>query len=106
MYFKEQKFLVAGMSKSGTACCEFLLARGAVVYMYDDVAAGAVQSAMARLEERGAVPLRGGGFESAAEECDVLVLSPPRYPRTVSRLIWCWWRLGRAWRPAALNTPA
>ena len=76
MYFKEQKFLVAGMSKSGTACCEFLLARGAVVYMYDDVAAGAVQSAMARLEERGAVPLRGGGFESAAEECDVLVLSP------------------------------
>ena len=76
MYFRQQKFLVAGISKSGSACCEFLLSRGAIVYMYDDVAAGAVQSTMAKLEERGAIPLRQGGFASAAEECDVLVLSP------------------------------
>lgn len=76
MYFRQQKFLVAGISKSGSACCEFLLARGAIVYMYDDVAAGAVQNTMAKLEEKGAIPLRQGGFASAAEECDVLVLSP------------------------------
>ena len=42
MYFKNQKFLVAGMSKSGIAGAEFLLSRGAAVYMYDDVADGAV----------------------------------------------------------------
>ena len=76
MYFKNQKFLVAGMSKSGAAACDFLLRRGAVVYMYDDVADGAVKSTMRELEIRGANPVPQGGLTAAIDDCDVLVLSP------------------------------
>lgn len=76
MYFKNQKFLVAGMSKSGIAGTEFLLSRGAAVCMYDDVTGGAVRSAMDKLAERGAVPVRAEQLSSAVEECDILVLSP------------------------------
>lgn len=76
MNFRTQKFLVAGMSKSGAAACEFLLARGADVCMYDDVEAEAVARTMAEMEARGARPVRRGGLAAAVEECDILVLSP------------------------------
>lgn len=76
MYFGNQKFLVAGMSKSGTAAADFLLRRGAVVYMYDDLADGAVKNTMLSLSEKGANIVAEGGLASVVEECDVLVLSP------------------------------
>ena len=76
MYFKNQKFFVAGLSKSGIAGAEFLLARGAAVYIYDDVADGAVLAAAEKLSARGAVPVRAEELAKAAAECDVLVLSP------------------------------
>ena len=76
MYFKHQKFMVAGLSKSGSAAANFLLDRGAVVYLYDDVNAEAVRRTVADLEARGAVPIRQGGLAAAIDECDVLVLSP------------------------------
>ena len=76
MYFRMQKFLVAGMSKSGAASAAFLLDRGAAVYMFDDVSDGAVQKTMAELAQRGAKPVRAEDISSAVRECDVLVLSP------------------------------
>lgn len=76
MYFKNQKFLVAGMSKSGTAAAEFLLRRGAVTYLYDDVSGGAVEKNMRTLEEKGAVVVREDSLSAALSECDILVLSP------------------------------
>ena len=76
MYFKNQKFLVAGLSKSGTAAAEFLLRRGAVTYLYDDVSGGAVEKNMRSLEEKGAVCVREETLNAALNECDVLVLSP------------------------------
>ena len=76
MYFGNQKFLVAGMSKSGAASADFLLKRGAVVYMFDDIADGAVQKTMGELAARGAIPVAQGGVAAAVNECDVLVLSP------------------------------
>lgn len=76
MYFKTQKFLVAGISKSGAASGAFLLDRGAAVYLYDDLAADGVRRAMAELSARGARVVRAEELASAVEECDVLVLSP------------------------------
>lgn len=76
MYFKNQKFLVAGLSKSGTAAAEFLLRRGAVTYLYDDVSGGAVEKNMRALEEKGAVCVREETLPAALSECDILVLSP------------------------------
>lgn len=76
MYFKNQKFLVAGLSKSGESSARFLLDRGAEVYLYDDVISDAVSAVCMRLEELGAHVVSGDGCEEAALKCDVLVLSP------------------------------
>ena len=76
MYFKNQKYLVAGMSKSGAAAVSFLLKRGAQVYMYDDVAEGTVQKTMAEFMQKGAVAVQEGEIAALIKECDVLVLSP------------------------------
>ena len=76
MYFGNQRFLVAGMSRSGCAACGFLLERGASVCMFDDVDSAAVRRAMEELSEKGARALRREELSAAAESCDVLVLSP------------------------------
>ena len=76
MNYKTQKFLVAGMSRSGAASCDFLLARGASVCIYDDVPGDAVKKRMEELTTKGARILPAEAVASAAEECDVLVLSP------------------------------
>lgn len=76
MYFKNQNFLVVGMSKSGTSCARFLLKRGARVYIYDDVSCETVNRNMDELELMGAIYVHATMLDSAIEECDVLVLSP------------------------------
>ena len=76
MYFKNQKFLVAGVSSSGVAAARFLLARGAEVYVWDDASGEGVRRAVAELCSLGAKELSAEGYEGAARECDVLVLSP------------------------------
>lgn len=76
MYFKNQKFLVAGMSKSGENSARFLLNRGAEVYMYDDVVNEAVSAVMGKLEDLGAHTVTAETLESAVRICDILVLSP------------------------------
>ncbi len=76
MYFKNQKFMVAGMSKSGESSARFLLARGARVYIYDDVLTDTVLSAMDALEKLGAHIVTAEDCAGATDECDVLVISP------------------------------
>lgn len=67
---------MAGISKSGAASGAFLLDRGAQVLLYDDLAADGVKKAMTELAARGARIVRAEELSAAAEECDVLVLSP------------------------------
>lgn len=76
MYFGNQKFLVAGMSRSGEASARFLIERGAKVYVFDDVITDAVRRTVAMLEKDGAFPVSAENLQTAVEECDVLVLSP------------------------------
>lgn len=76
MYFGNQKFFVAGMSKSGESSAKFLLARGASVYLYDDVVTAKISEMMRSFEERGAVIVTPENYERAVAVCDVLVLSP------------------------------
>ena len=64
------------MSRSGAASCDFLLARGASVCIYDDVQGDAVKKRMEELAAKGARILPAEAVAAAAEECDVLVLSP------------------------------
>lgn len=76
MYFKSQKFFVAGMSVSGESSARFLLERGAEVYIYDDVVSDKVQAVMAELSGIGAHIVTADRCEAAVLKCDILVLSP------------------------------
>ena len=46
MYFKGQRFFVAGMSVSGESSARFLLERGAEVYIYDDLVTDKISEIM------------------------------------------------------------
>ncbi len=77
MLFSLQTFLVAGISRSGVSAAEYLRARGAKVYLYDDVEDGAVDEAARRLEALGCERLSGEErLKEGMRDCDVLVLSP------------------------------
>ena len=76
MYFENQTFLVAGISRSGIAAAEYLRGRGAQVYVFDDVEDKSVEEASRRLSAIGCIPVRKDLLFEKAEMCDVLVLSP------------------------------
>lgn len=76
MYYGNQKFLVAGMSKSGESSARFLLERGAEVYIYDDVVSENVSAVCLKLEQLGAHMVHPAEIDTCASFCDVLVLSP------------------------------
>lgn len=76
MYFKGQKFFVAGMSVSGESSARFLLERGAKVYIYDDVVGEKISKVYSELKELGARVVSADAVDTAVSECDVLVLSP------------------------------
>ena len=76
MYLRNQKFMVAGMSKSGESSARFLLKHGAQVYVYDDVVSENIKALMAELEELGAHIVDAESYIDATLLCDILVLSP------------------------------
>ena len=76
MYLKNQKFMVAGMSKSGESSARFLLKHGAQVYIYDDVVSDSIKTLLAELENLGAHIVGAENYIDATLLCDVLVLSP------------------------------
>ncbi len=76
MYFKVQKFLVAGMSVSGESSARFLLERGAEVYIYDDVVTDKINGIMSELSGLGAHVVTADTLDAATVKCDILVLSP------------------------------
>ena len=75
MYLARQSFFVLGVSKSGRAAAEFLLKRGAQVYVYDDVE-GKTEEEIKRLEEKGAKRVLKEELSTVEQRVDALVLSP------------------------------
>ena len=76
MYPKQQVFFVLGLSKSGRSAAEFLLKKGASVYIYDDLAGERVEQTAVQLSEMGAKRANKEDVSRMAELCDGLVLSP------------------------------
>lgn len=76
MYLKRQAFLVLGLSKSGRAAAEFLLAEKAVTYVYDDIDSERVEQTATALEQKGARRVKKEDLPRVMELCDALVLSP------------------------------
>ncbi|MDE7087456.1 MAG: UDP-N-acetylmuramoyl-L-alanine--D-glutamate ligase, partial [Clostridia bacterium] len=67
---------MAGMSRSGEGCANFLLRRGAKTYIYDDVVTDKVADKIKSLQALGAVAVTAETLNDAISVCDVLVLSP------------------------------
>ncbi len=76
MYFKGQKFFIAGISVSGESSARFLLERGATVFVYDDVVSDNIAAVEKQLELLGAHIVQPEKLEEAVNACDILVLSP------------------------------
>lgn len=76
MFPKRQIFLVLGLSKSGKAAAEFLLERGATVYIYDDNTSERIEQIAITLAEQGAKRLKAEELLRMPDVCDGLVLSP------------------------------
>ena len=76
MYPKRQVFFVLGLSKSGRSATEFLLGKGATVYIYDDLAGERVEQTASALMQKGAKRTKKEELPRMAEVCEALVLSP------------------------------
>ncbi len=76
MFLKRQIFFVLGLSRSGRAAAEFLLKKGAIVYIYDDLTTERVEQTAAQLENLGAKRVKKEEISLMVEKCDALVLSP------------------------------
>lgn len=76
MFPKKQVFFVLGLSKSGKAAAEFLLSRGASVYVYDDNVSERIEQISLGLVEKGAKRLKAEELPRMPDLCDALVLSP------------------------------
>ncbi len=76
MFYQKQSFLVLGLSRSGTAAAEFLLAKGATVYLYDDMSGERIEQTIAALMEKGAKRVKKEEVQGTIDVCDCLVLSP------------------------------
>ncbi len=76
MYPTQQTFLVLGLSRSGMAAAEFLLARGAKAYVYDDLTNENLEKNIQALESLGGVRVKKEEVSRMQEVCDALVLSP------------------------------
>ena len=76
MYLKTQVFFVLGLSKSGKSVTEFLLSRGATVYLHDDLTSERIEQTAKDLVTKGAKRIRKDDLPNMPEICDVLVISP------------------------------
>ena len=76
MFLSKQIFFVLGLSKSGKAAAEFLLSRGATVYIYDDNTSERIEEIAQGLSSKGAKRINGEDLSKMTDICDVLVLSP------------------------------
>ncbi len=76
MFPKRQIFFVLGLSKSGKAAAEFLLERGATVYLYDDNISERIEQIAVALTEKGAKRINAEELPRMPDVCDGLVLSP------------------------------
>ena len=76
MYLKRQTFLVFGVSKSGNAAANFLLEKGATVYLYDELSGGRIEAWMEGLVAKGGKRVDKADVWRLVDVCDGLVLSP------------------------------
>ncbi len=76
MYIKMQSFLVLGLSRSGKAAANYLLRKGASVYLYDDMDGERIAQTAEELAQKGAKRITREELSEVTKQCDGVVLSP------------------------------
>lgn len=76
MYFKTQKFLILGVSRSGSAAAKHLLRQNAVCYFYEEMSNEKIESAKRELLSLGAKEASKDGVYEVLKTVDVVVISP------------------------------
>ena len=76
MYLKQQIFFVLGLSRSGKSAAEFLLSRGATVYVGDDLVSERIEQCTQELVSKGAKRVKKEDIPNLPSICDGLVISP------------------------------
>lgn len=76
MYYKTQKFLVLGVSKSGYSVAEYLLKNHAVCYVYEQFDTPKIKKSLETLLALGAIEVITEKANECIDDIDVLVISP------------------------------
>ena len=76
MYYKTQKYLVMGASKSGIGCVKHLANKCAKCYVYEQLKSPKIEENLAIIKNLGATILSETEVHSVVEEIDVVILSP------------------------------
>ena len=76
MYVNCQKFLVLGVSKSGSQAAKYILSRNATCYFYEEMRGGKIENAKRELQTLGGIEATAETVEEILKKIDVLVISP------------------------------
>lgn len=76
MYIKNQRFLVLGISKSGTSAAEYILKNGGKCCFYEELSGERIVAAEAKLISLGAEKLTEESVDDAIKISDAIIISP------------------------------
>lgn len=76
MDVKTQKFFVLGVSKSGFAAAEYIIAKGGECYFFEELKSPKIDIAIEKLIEMGAKQVSNAECDEILDKIDVLVISP------------------------------
>lgn len=76
MYVKRQKFMVLGASKSGCSTAKYLILKGAVCYVYEELKSQKIEESIKELSELGAIIVSPQEIERVLNQIDVVIISP------------------------------
>lgn len=76
MDVRHQKFLVLGVSRSGTQAAKYLLSKNAVCFFYEEMASEKIAAAKRELTVLGGVETTAETVDSVLNEIDAVIISP------------------------------
>lgn len=76
MYVKNQKFLILGVSRSGSAAAKYLLGNGAVCYFYEEMSSEKISAAKKEIVSLGGTEVLKDNADEILDVIDVVVISP------------------------------
>ncbi|MBO5714283.1 MAG: UDP-N-acetylmuramoyl-L-alanine--D-glutamate ligase [Clostridia bacterium] len=76
MLVKTQRFLILGVSKSGSAVADYLLDNNSICYLYEELKNPKVQANILRLREKGAFCVDENSIDQVLSQVNAVIISP------------------------------